>query len=241
MIDELALFKGNDFKVNDKITIHHPRLGEICDFGEERYYELVLAFTATPFDFKVQLYDMGIDYENISDFDLFLITYQNYKIEDTSILFGNLDFSKFVLKQNAINDELVLFNEEEKIIIDKVIFIVITDFIRSINFFKRNLDKAGNAHTKEYLIEKERRKLQRQKNKPYVSTLVRLISAMINSENFKYRYDDVWNLPIYVLNDSIRRIQKIKNYEHLMFGVYTGNVSMKNISEENLDWLGSLH
>lgn len=240
MIDKYILFKAKDFVVSDKITIHHPTLNEIFEFGESRYFSMVSSLSATPFDFKVQLDDMKIDYEKMSDYELFIIMFKTLSHEDTSILFGELDFKKFKVSTNISNDEIVLYNYEDDIVIDQSIYLSMVEFIRDINFFTRTNFKAGNAHTKEYLIERERKKMKRQRNTAYQSILIDLISSMINCEQFKYRYDDVWGLPIYVFNDSVRRIQKIKNYENIMLGVYTGNINAKNISQESLSWLGSL-
>ena len=41
MIDQLKLFRGEGYKINDKILIRQPTLEEIVDFGEQRYFGLV--------------------------------------------------------------------------------------------------------------------------------------------------------------------------------------------------------
>ena len=86
-MDELQLFRGKDYIVNDKIAIHHPTINDICDYGEQNYYALVSRLTAVPSDYKVQLFDMGVDYESISEFDLFALMCQGLNVEESSILF----------------------------------------------------------------------------------------------------------------------------------------------------------
>lgn len=35
---EPSLMRGRDFKINDKITIHMPSVGDIIDYGEQKYF-----------------------------------------------------------------------------------------------------------------------------------------------------------------------------------------------------------
>lgn len=36
---EPSLMRGRDFKINDKITIHMPSVGDIIDYGEQKYFQ----------------------------------------------------------------------------------------------------------------------------------------------------------------------------------------------------------
>ena len=91
-LDELKIYRGLDYTISNDITIHHPTLGEICDYGEREYYTMVHQLCATPQTMKVQLWDMGIDYTTITPFELFYsILYKLYSKDKTSILFGDLD------------------------------------------------------------------------------------------------------------------------------------------------------
>lgn len=99
--DELKVFRGDDLKLSDFISIHQPTLGEICDNGERDYYSMVYNLTSTPQSMKWQLWEMGIDYTKITPYWLFCnLLYRIYPKEKTSIIFGNLDLSKFELYQN---------------------------------------------------------------------------------------------------------------------------------------------
>lgn len=69
--DELQAYFGEDYVVTDKIRVHSPTLGDVIKYGERRYYSLLYLLTAIPSDMKSYLFDAGIDYEEISDFDLF--------------------------------------------------------------------------------------------------------------------------------------------------------------------------
>jgi len=241
LVDELQLFRGKDYKVNDYIIIHQPTLGEICDFGEQRYFSMISTICATPSEYKVQLYDMGIDYEELGEFEFFIMLTKTLKAEDTNIILGDVDLSRLIPLQDKNTNEIFLYDGSTGAIVDFLAYTLITDFLRKIHGFKKQVDRTGNAATKQIIIDTERRRLERHKNDKYKSVLIPLISAMINCENFKYNHETVWSLPIYVFMDSVRRIQKIKNYEHIMQGAYSGCVDLSKIPKDDLNWLGSIN
>lgn len=241
MIDDLQLFRGGDYIINESITISHPTLNKICDYGEQKYYAMVSSLCATPSDYKVFLLDnFGVDYEDISEFEFFCTLCKGLSVNETSILFGDLDFGCFDLAQNTQNGQTVLFDSIHNIVIDDALYQLISGYLRNIHNFEKRNDIAGNAHTKKYLIEKERRKQQRKQKENYKSMLVPLVSAMVNCEQFKYDHNTVWDLPIYVFMDSVKRIQKLKNYNQLMQGVYAGTIDSKTLSQDSFNWMGSL-
>lgn len=124
-VDKLSLYRGQDYKINENIIIHQPTLGEICDFGEGRYFSIMQTLTAIPSDMKSQLDDIGIDYESISDFELFILLIKTLNNKDTKIIFGDLDLSKFEVYTDSSNGETVL---AQKIIKEKEI-----DYVEIIN------------------------------------------------------------------------------------------------------------
>lgn len=236
-LDTLWLLKGEPLVVNNQITVHHPTLNDICSFGEERYYRVAHAMTCTPSSYKVSLYDMGIDYETIDDFDFFCLMCKSLKEGDSTIFFRNIDFTSFEVMENSQTKERFLIDAITGTMLDYSAYDRITAFIRAINFFEKRIDKAVNADTKQYLIEAERRKISRQKKAPHASVLTPLISAMVNCTHFKYNYQTVWDLPIYAFQDSVQRIQKYKNYDQVMQGVYAGTVDASKLNMSNLSWL----
>ncbi len=239
MLDESLLFRGKDIVLNDEITVHHPTLEEIFEYGEQGYFSMISTFSATPTDYMVQLYDMKILYTELSDFQMFTMLYGNLTPEKTAILFGAFDFSKMVLMKYDDNDEVVLCDPETEFVIDETVYTMLSTIICSIHSLKKRVEKAANKSTLKTMIELERLDQARQKKQKKGSTLIPLISAMVNSENFKYDHKSVWSLPIYTFYDSVKRIQKIKNYNNIMNGCYTGNIDMKKLSLDEFDWLGS--
>lgn len=242
--DELKIYRGKDFVVSKHIILHQPTLNEICDYGERDYYSMIYNFTATPQSLKVQLWDMEIDYTEITPYQLFYqLLYRMYSQEKTSIIFGDLDFSRFQLMQRKDDESILLYQEidGEPVIIDEYTYNVIVDYLCKSHFIKRDLKIPMTKSAKMILIEDAREEMEANKNKEYHSTLKNLVSAMINSEGFKYNHSQVWDMKINAFMDSVKRIGKIKNAQLLLQSGYSGfGVNLKEINNKQLDWIGEL-
>lgn len=239
-MDRLSLLRGLPLKINDYITLRQPSLGEIESFGEEKYLITVQRFCATAFDFILPLTKIGLDFTEVSDFQLFLLLYPNMSMEETSILLGDLDLSKFSPDVNKQNGETILVNSSSGAVIDAAIHRQLVMNIQEMNGLPHVHKRAGNEHTKEYLIDRERRRASRHKNhKPkFESVLSPLISGLCNSGMSQCDYKTVWDMPIYAFYDSIKRIQKMKMTDHLYSGIYAGSIDPKKISSKDLEFFG---
>lgn len=232
---ESFLFKDS-FQINDFIEVRIPTVGEILQ-NEDQYYGIVSSLVATPFDMMVQLDDIGVDFTKIDDYELFLITFQTIRSQDVSLIFGDLDLSKFELAINEENQTVVLLDHESGVIIDKSIAFQIAQALRKIHHLERNNKKAGNDEAKKFLLERARAKLRRQRKKEHGSQLESLIIAMVNTEQFKYNYEETMALSIFQFNESVVQIVKKVDYMNKMHGVYSGTVSVKDLKRDELNWL----
>lgn len=240
MIDKLKVFRGGNYEINQNIILHQPTLGEVCDFGELKYLSLIKTLCATPADRKVDIWEsLHVFWDEIDEFTLFVPTIMSIKNEDLSIVSDDLDWSSFNTVINPKTNELVLRNADG-VIIDRAIHSVLTNCLRQMLRLKKNVDVGFDRYTKEIMIEDDKDEQERLRNKPFESFLLPLISAMTNCEGFKYRHDDVWTMPIGAFMDSVERIQKHINYDHIMYGVYSGNVEYKKLNKKELDWMGDL-
>ena len=103
MVQKPNLLRISDYEINDKISVHVPTVNEIFDFGDQKYYSIVQTLIATPFDLMVELDDIGIDYESITNYQLFLLMMESIAAseENTEILFGGLDLKNFKAAKNT--------------------------------------------------------------------------------------------------------------------------------------------
>lgn len=222
--------------VNDKINIYVPTVGEIIEC-EDDYYSLVSILTAMPIDFMVQLDDLGIDFTSINEYDLLLILFPELKSKDTSMIFGDLDLSGFELMVNRQNNNIVLRDELNDITIDRSVYGMISNTLRKIHSLERDRRKPANEEAKKFMLERARKKLRRNKNKYRDSQLESFIISLVNAEQFKYDFEGTRELSIYQFNVSVRQVVKKTDYEHLMFGVYSGSISAKDVKNDDLIWL----
>ena len=234
MATENLLYR-RDYPVTDSISVVIPTFGQILDI-EDLYYDVVSAFTAMPIDFMVQLDDAGIDFTTINAFDLFIMLSEGLKKVDTSLVLKDINLSEFELCVNNQTKKLVLYNQKSGIEIGRREHSQIASALRRINHLEKNRKKPGNDDAKQYMLERMRQKMKRH-SRTEASQLEQLIVAMVNTEQFKYDFESVRNITIYQFNECVRQIVNKVNYDNRMIGVYSGTVNVKELSQDELNWL----
>lgn len=233
--DELQLYFGRDFTVSDAITIHQPTVGEIVDWGEMKYYSMVSTLCAIPSDMKSLLFDMGIDYEELTDFQLFCLLCRNFTPEDTSILFGDLDFSAMQVMQEE--EVFFLQSPEGGAKIDEIVYLRIIGYLRKLHGFSPKVEKAASMTVKKILIQLDRDKRQRTVSQEAGSHLKPLISAMMRYPGFKYNLQELARCGLYEFMDSISGAQIYIQSVALLQGAYSGMVDTSKIDKNNFNWM----
>lgn len=237
MENKKSLLKLSSVEIVPRLTIRIPTVGEILE-DEFHYYDIVSSLTAVPFQYMVQLDDMGIDYTAITEYELFSMLFLGYIQSDLSILFGDLDVSDF--KYQTIDNRMVIISNKNDIVIDEYVYNKLADTIRKINLFDKVNSKPGNEHMKKYLLEKERKKLKRNAKKPKEAYLEKLVVALVNNSNFPYNYETCMNVSIYNFNQSFKQIQHKITFDNTMLGIYSGTVdTSKMINKDALSWIST--
>lgn len=239
MANTQSLLRTNQYRINDTISIYVPTIGEIYDYGESEYYNIVQLLTSVPYDLMVQFDDMGVDYETINEYQLFIMMIKSFIMndKDLSIVFGSFDISSLNFSENKETGEVVLVDKNNNPIIDKLIQYEISNAIRKIHFWTKTDKRAGNEEAKKYLIERNRLKQQRAARKKQESFLDENIIKMVNTEEFKYNYESCMDLSIYKFNASLQQIPKKKNWEQTMTGAYFGTVDLSKLNIDKLHWM----
>lgn len=238
MANTQSLLRTNHYRINDTISIYVPTVGEIYDYGESEYYDIVQLLTSVPYDLMVQFDDMGVDYETISEYQLFLMMLESFmlKKKDLSIVFGSLNINSLRFKESE-NGEKKLVNSKGETVIDKLIQYEISAAIRKIHFWTKTDKRAGNKEAKQYLIDRNRLKQKRAAKKKKSSFLDESIIKMVNTEEFKYNYESCMDLSIYKFNASLQQIPKKKNWEQTITGAYFGSVDLSKLNIDKLHWM----
>ena len=230
------LLYRKDYPINKEIKIIIPTVGEILD-NEDSYYNLVSVLTAMPIDMMVQLDSLNIDFTQLSEYDLFLYLFEGLKQQDTSMIFGELDLTRFHPDISKQNGNLILYDPYNDITIDKAIHNKIATILRLIHNLKKNTRKPANEEAKAFMLERAKSKMRRRKNKTEDSWLESLIVAMVNTEQYKYDFEGTRSLSIYQFNESVRQVIKKVDYDNKMYGVYTGSINVKELNQDDLNWL----
>jgi hypothetical protein len=239
-VDELKLYLGSDIKIASGITLYQPTIGEIAKYNEAEYFSVASTICATPSSMKVALDDMKLDYMQVEDFQLFMMLAQSLTPDKTRPLLGDLDLTQFKPYQLKDSEEVVLANGEvdengNPIIINGIIYDILTTYIRKMHGFKKQVDKAANAITRKVLIDDERKNAQRNKDKPYKSFLVPLVSSLQCRQG--YTKDYICNMGLYEFMNQINRVQIIVQADAALGGMYSGFVDTKKMDKTVLDWM----
>ena len=174
--------------------------------------------------------------KNISEEDL------KEMLENPLKLILNIDLADFApmkIKYSDNNEQIVLYNAEEDITIDKMVYSQLVDVIRKIHGLKRNNQVPANEATKMDLIEDSRDEAMMASNKPYKSVLRPLISTMTVYCG-QCGSDRIWNMKINNFFEDIKRISRIEDARCLMQGACSGFVDLKNVDKSRFDMFGDI-
>lgn len=223
------------YAINDNISVVIPTVGEILE-DEDSYYSMVSMLTAMPIDLMVELDDAGIDFTTINDYELFIMLFGGLKQQDTSLIFGDLDLSKFEPFIEKKTQKVFLRNKKG-VVIDRLIHDQIATTLRTLHHLEKNNRTPANKEAKEFMLKRAREKRRRHRNRKQMSELESMIIAMVNTPEFKYDFEGVKKMSIYQFNESVRQVVRKINYDNRMIGVYAGTIDAKKLSQDDLTWI----
>ena len=243
-IDALKLYFGEPFviqnDIHNDIIINQPTIGDIIKNGEKQIYSAVNTLIANPTMYRMQLWDLGVDWNKGSDCALFCMLAPSIDSESTKLLFGDLNFQLFQLQQTQTEDEGVsyyLFNEEQNVEIDETAYLQMASYLRAMFNTYPKVEKARGKSTKEWMIEEDRMSFEQHKNDVYKSTLLPLISTCLNHPGFKYKKNELREVGIVEFMDSVQRLQVYESSTALLKGIYSGFVDASKIDKNELNFM----
>lgn len=239
MENKKSLLNADKVYATNNIYINIPTVGQILE-DEETYYNIITSLTAVPYQYMVQLDDIGIDYTVVTEYELFLMLFPNFRETDLSLIFGDLNTSDYKVKYDNSNSTNILYSEingyDYKI--DEFTYYQIVSMIRKINNLEKFKGKPGNEEAKHYLLEQERKKQKRNARKKYEPYLEKLVIALVNTNDFPYDYDSCMDLSIYRFNQSFKQIQQRITFDNTMIGIYAGTVDTSKMKDKScLSWI----
>lgn len=232
-----SILYADSYRINDFVSLKVPTVGDIIK-DEDSYFECISLIVSTPYDMMVQLDDIGIDFTQITDWDLFCLLFEGLKSKDLSLIFTDLELKDFDLAINKQNNNTVLWNEKTGAVIDMAIHDQISTFLRKLLYLEKNDKRPANEEARRFMIDRARHKMKRrQKKKSTESQLETYIVALVNTPEFHYDYKSVLDLTIYQFYASLHQIIKKIKFDKLMIGCYAGTVNTKEIDKDELSWI----
>ena len=157
--------------------------------------------------YRLMLWDMGVDWNKISDYELFLGQYKSGDKEANKLLFGDVDITNFKLythtrvEENEEGEpiekqETVLYEPDRQIEISEDIYKLISEYLRAAFNIYPKVEKAKGRSAKELIIFEERQNLEARKKEGETnkSNLLPLVSGCINHPGFKYNLEELRNV-----------------------------------------------
>ena len=226
---------GADLKwqLNDYLGIDYTKIDD---------YDLFVKFTSQVVSSRKKIYkelkDNPEQYKEelkmISEDDL-----EDMLINPLELVLGSTDLADFTPCTDTTNDQVILYDTEHDVTIDRVVYMRMVDAVRKIHGMKRNNEMPGNERTRLDLIEDARDEAMMAANKPYKSVLKPLVSALAVYCGM-VGDDRIWNMPVNMFLDNIKRANKIQDSTLLLQGAYSGFASLKGVDRNRLDWTGEL-
>lgn len=160
-------------------------------------------------------------------------------INPLQLILKNIDLADFVPCTVNENENVILYDIKNDITIDRIVYTRIVDVVRKIHGLKRNNEIPANERTKMDLIEDARDEAMLASRTPYKSVIKPLVSAL--SVKCGMCGDSrVWDIPVNMFFDNIKRINKIQDSQLLLQGAYSGFASLKGVDKERLNWAGDV-
>ena len=87
--DRLKMYFGEPYKITSEtgdVEILQPTIGDILYFGEREFYSMLNVFVSNTTSYRLQLWDMGVDWNKISDYELFCMLIKSLDVTATKLL-----------------------------------------------------------------------------------------------------------------------------------------------------------
>lgn len=239
----IGMLYSKSVPVADGIEFKVHTLGEILAFGESEYFGAIAVFMATPWDYMWPLHEAGIDYEEITNFQLFLALCERMPKQTVRFLFGNtFPLHRMQPAQNTETGEIILIDPKNpECQFNERSLYILADTIRAIHHEKYEHHEAGNAEAKRYFLEKARKaalRAKRRKGKTLEqSKLEPLIVSLVNAPEFPYTYESCKEVTIYQFMCSLKKIPMRLAWNFTMHGVHVGMIDSTKVNWQELNWL----
>lgn len=247
------MYFGEPFEVGNGMTVLMPTVGDILrlDNSDITFYQTLYIWIANPTTYRLMLWDNGIDWNKISDYELFLMLYKTENPDVSKMMFGNVDFQQFGLFHKTVQEKnedgeivdvqkVTLYSPDQDIEISDQDYTLISQYLKAAFNIYPKVEKAKGRITKESIIEEERMNLIAKERKGEdipTSSLLPLISSCINHPGFKYNLNELREVNFVQFMDSVQRLQIYESTSALLKGAYSGFCDTSKIDKDEFNFM----
>lgn len=240
MTKKISLIGRKKYRYNDDIVINIPTLSQIRgdnDDNENMFWQEVNLFIKTPSDMVSELDSLGLDFEKISDYEMFimlLINFENSK-DYKCQLFDGFNF-KDLKADSDKQGHFIFVDKNGKEVFNERVYNDVSDILATmIGTEKTPREKFGNEYAKKKWIERDYRKKSKMKKngEKNDSFLDSVILRLVCNSNFPYNYETIGDCTIYDTIQGLKQIEKDISVTDLMQSRLVG-ADLKQVPKEEL-------
>ena len=246
-IDRLKILFGDPLVIDEDgvrgtVTVKQPKINDILTIGESRFYSNLSILVGNPTQFRLMLWEAGIDWNTISDFTMFVLMYKQLEPDVVNLLFDNIDFEKFETLERINEDgeaEAYLYDKETDTEITELVYQRFHQYLQNVFNMKPEREVTRQKMLKEAWIRKDKVELKQKTKKGENSSFsfVPLISSYINHPGTKHSLQELRDVGVGEFFDSLKRIQIYEQATAVLKGMYSGFVDSKNIDPSSYDFM----
>ena len=249
--NRLKMYFGDDYTIDlegiqGSITIHQPSINDVAELGEDKFFATLSVFINNTTAAKLMLWEIGIDWNEIRDFDLFCLTMQAIDPDVSKVFFGDLDWSSFELVSKHVGEEeeVVLYSSSSDIEINEDVYQHIHQYLQTMFNMTPEVKFTNTKFLKEQWIRQDRiaAKLRAEKKDAEVKTsLQSMISSYINHPGTSYKLQELRQVGVCEFYDAIARLQIYEQTTALQKGMYSGFCDTSKIKPEDYNWMKDIN
>ena len=184
---------------------------------------------------------MGIDWNKISNLELFSILIKTIDFKYSQLIFGNINFSTFNLyeKQNGNEKVLTLYSPEMDLEIDEEIMNKMCKYIQFMfSSYPPEEEFTSSKTLKQELINNDKQKLLlRKKEGDGGQSLLSMIAFYLNHPGCKYKKNELREVGYFEFMYNIQRLQIYESTRAIYGGLYSGMCDLSKVDPKEFNFM----
>jgi len=225
------------------ITVYPPTIGDVIEFGEKKFFQSLRVFTTNTTENRLMLWDIGIDWNEFSDFNLFCLMIGLMDEDIWNLFFHDVDLEDFQQYSKKVDEDhscTVLYNPVDGVEINEMVYFHLSQYFRAMFNIYPEEKLTDSGVLKGWYIDKDRRdlKLKQEIKKDDESfSMLPAISAYVNHPGTKYKTKELKEVGICEFYDSVQRLQIYESATACLKGMFSGMVDAKKIKPEEYNFM----